>query len=98
MYARICPADAILFEDKKSRFKDVLTKRGECVFCGAYYAICPEDAITMLSPDRLVGRFKTIDEGEPSLYTIFLPPMMRWKGYLPMLRAENLNLKVLKLQ
>lgn len=60
---RICPGDALEVTEKKMRMK----AGGECMFCGDCQAICPEEAIRMLSPMALTGCYKSLDRGIPEL-------------------------------
>lgn len=61
--AQVCPGAALEIVEDKCRMK--APPLAECAFCGACQAICPADAITLLSAHRYSGRFKTIDQGEP---------------------------------
>jgi formate hydrogenlyase subunit 6/NADH:ubiquinone oxidoreductase subunit I len=56
-----CPADSILFEDKKPRLKP--GKTNECMACGDCVAICPEGAIRLTKSYRFTKYFRTIDQG-----------------------------------
>lgn len=56
-----CPADAILFEDKKPRLKAKDTN--ECMACGDCVAICPEGAIRLSKSYRFSKYFRTVDQG-----------------------------------
>ena len=56
-----CPADTILFEEKKPRLKPGL--KNECMACGDCVAICPEGAIRLTKSYRFTQYFKTIDQG-----------------------------------
>ncbi len=62
MCMKICPADSIEMEDKKSRLKP--PGKNECMFCGACMAVCPEGVITLTKPYRYTLFFKTIGQGE----------------------------------
>jgi formate hydrogenlyase subunit 6/NADH:ubiquinone oxidoreductase subunit I len=57
-----CPADTILFEDKRPHLKPRETN--ECMSCGDCAAICPEGAIRISKKYRFTKYFKTIDQGE----------------------------------
>jgi NAD-dependent dihydropyrimidine dehydrogenase PreA subunit len=56
-----CPADSILFEDKKPLLKPRDTN--ECMACGDCVAICPEDAIRVTKSYHFTKYFETIDQG-----------------------------------
>ena len=56
-----CPADTILFEDKKPRLKP--RERNECMACGDCVAICPEGAIRLSKGYHFTKYFRTIDQG-----------------------------------
>ena len=57
-----CPADTLLFEDKKPYLKP--PGKNECVACADCVAICPEGAIQLTRGYRFTKYFKTIDHGE----------------------------------
>lgn len=56
-----CPADSILFEDKRPRLKPKETN--ECMACGDCVAICPEGAIRLTKSYHFTKYFRTIDQG-----------------------------------
>jgi nitroreductase/NAD-dependent dihydropyrimidine dehydrogenase PreA subunit len=58
---QICPAGVLEVADKMMRMKH----GAECMFCGDCQAICPTEAIKMLSPMTLTGCYKTLDRGAP---------------------------------
>lgn len=65
---QVCPAKALLIENKKS----VLRKTGNmCVFCGDCVVICPEQAICLKTPFEYQKYYKTIHTGDPSLPRLF---------------------------
>ena len=57
-----CPADSLVFEDKKPYLKP--SGANECIACGDCVAICPEEAIKVTRGYRYTKYFKTIDQGE----------------------------------
>jgi len=67
---KICLPQALVVENKKCRMKIAYDEGGECMCCAACQAMCPEDAITLISPNRYAGYYKTINIGE------LLPPRM----------------------
>jgi ferredoxin len=56
-----CPADAILFEEKKPRLKP--REANECMACGDCVAICPEGAVRLKKGYNFTKYFRTIDQG-----------------------------------
>lgn len=60
--ARVCPASAIVMNDKKPEM--VTGVENECMACSDCMAICPEDAVALVACQRFSGFFKTIDRGE----------------------------------
>jgi Fe-S-cluster-containing hydrogenase component 2 len=56
-----CPADTLLFQDKKPLLKQ--GKNNECMACGDCVAICPEGAIRLTRSYRFTKYFLTIDQG-----------------------------------
>ncbi len=64
-----CPADSILFENKKPFLKP--SGANECIACGDCVAICPEGAIRVSRGYRYTKYFKTIDQGEPKPPRLF---------------------------
>jgi formate hydrogenlyase subunit 6/NADH:ubiquinone oxidoreductase subunit I len=56
-----CPADTLLFQDKKPLLKK--GKLNECMGCGDCVAICPEDAIRLIKSYKFSKYFRTIDQG-----------------------------------
>ncbi len=62
MCAQICPARALVMEDKRPRMKAV--EENECMGCADCVAICPEGAITLKNAISYSGYYKTIDQGE----------------------------------
>ncbi len=60
--ARICPASAIVMNDKEPEM--VTGVENECMACADCMAICPEDAVDLVAIQRFSGFFKTIDRGE----------------------------------
>lgn len=57
-----CPADTILFADKRPQLKPRDTN--ECMSCGDCAAICPEGAIRISKKYLFTKYFKTIDQGD----------------------------------
>lgn len=53
-----CPADALVFEDKKPKMRQA--PENVCAFCGDCAALCPEGAISMKSPYSFTRFYKTI--------------------------------------
>ncbi len=56
-----CPADTLLFEEKKPLIKQ--GKKNECMACGDCVAICPEGAIRLTKSYRFSKYYRTIDQG-----------------------------------
>jgi heterodisulfide reductase subunit A-like polyferredoxin len=56
-----CPADSIVFEEKKPRLKP--REANECMACGDCVAICPEGAIRLRKRYNFTKYFRTIDQG-----------------------------------
>ena len=56
-----CPADSMLFEEKKPRLKTGAAN--ECMGCGDCVAICPEGAIRLVKSYNFTKYFRTIDQG-----------------------------------
>ena len=56
-----CPADSLLFEDKKPPLKTGVTN--ECMACGDCVAICPEGAIRVTRSYPFTKYFGTVDHG-----------------------------------
>jgi formate hydrogenlyase subunit 6/NADH:ubiquinone oxidoreductase subunit I len=56
-----CPADSILFEEKKPRLKTGVMN--ECMACGDCVAICPEGAIRLIKSYSFSKYFRTVDHG-----------------------------------
>jgi ferredoxin len=56
-----CPADTLLFVEKKPRLKQ--DKQNECMACGDCVAICPEGAIRLTRSYCFTKYFRTIDQG-----------------------------------
>jgi|APIni6443716594_1056825.scaffolds.fasta_scaffold665821_1 formate hydrogenlyase subunit 6/NADH:ubiquinone oxidoreductase subunit I len=56
-----CPADTLLFEDKKPLLKP--GEKNECMACGDCVAICPEGAIRLTKSYRFSKYFRTVDHG-----------------------------------
>ena len=69
MCAEVCPADSILFEDKKPSLKP--GGQNECIACGDCVALCPEGAIRVTKGYRYTKYFRTIDQGAPKPPTLF---------------------------
>ncbi len=67
---KICVADALVMENGKCRMKIAFDEGGECVCCSDCQAMCPQDAITIVSPNRYTYYYKTINIGE------LLPPRL----------------------
>ena len=65
---RVCPANALIVEDKKARM--VSPAMNYCLSCCCCVAICPEYAITLRSTYKYTKYFKTIERGEA------LPPRL----------------------
>ncbi len=57
-----CPADTLLFEDKKPSMRP--PGLNECMACADCVAICPEGAVRLTRSYRFSKYFKTIDHGE----------------------------------
>lgn len=57
-----CPADTLLFEDKKPCMRP--PGLNECMACADCVAICPEGAVQLTRGYRFTKYFKTIDHGE----------------------------------
>ena len=64
-----CPADSLLFKDKKPTLKP--PDENECIACGDCVAICPEGAIRVTSGYRYTKYFRTIDQGDPKAPRLF---------------------------
>lgn len=64
----VCPAKALLLENKKAV---MLIKKNECVFCGDCASICPEKAITLKTPYEYTSYYKTINRGTPAFPRLF---------------------------
>jgi formate hydrogenlyase subunit 6/NADH:ubiquinone oxidoreductase subunit I len=62
MCVEACPADSIVFQDKKPYLKP--GGANECIACGDCVAICPEGAIRVTKGYRYTSYFKTIDQGD----------------------------------
>jgi formate hydrogenlyase subunit 6/NADH:ubiquinone oxidoreductase subunit I len=56
-----CPADTLLFQDKKPHLKQ--GRMNECMACGDCVAICPEGAIRLTRSYKFSKFFRTIDHG-----------------------------------
>jgi len=56
-----CPADTLLFEDKKPKLKT--GQKNECMACGDCVAICPEGAIRLTKSYNFSKYFRTVDHG-----------------------------------
>lgn len=67
--AQACPADSILFQDKKPALKTGIMN--ECMACGGCVAICPEGAIRLTRSYRFSKYFRTIDHGPPTAPRLF---------------------------
>ena len=64
-----CPADSIVFQDKKPYLKPKGVN--ECIACGDCVAICPEGAIHVTRGYRYTKYFKTVDHGALSAPRLF---------------------------
>jgi ferredoxin len=64
MCVDVCPAKALVITDEKAAMKPA--PENGCAFCGDCAALCPAEAITLKTPFRFDGLFKTIHLGKPS--------------------------------
>ncbi len=69
MCVEVCPADSILFENKKPSLKP--SGQNECIACGDCVALCPEGAIRVTKGYRYTKYFRTIDQGAPKPPSLF---------------------------
>jgi len=67
--AQACPADTLLFEEKKPRLKTGVAN--ECMACGDCVAICPEGAIRLTKSYNFSKYFRTVDHGKLTAPRLF---------------------------
>jgi ferredoxin len=64
MCVDVCPAKSLVVKEKKAAMKPV--PENGCAFCGDCAALCPTGSITLKTPYRFEGLYKTIHLGKPS--------------------------------